>query len=92
VTERVKVKRIFDTPTSRRVDELYAWMTEDPNHRSEGLVGANIGPGGSIIPLVGGDLARMRSLRCFVEGHRAATGWRVQLLRFSRRDELEELP
>lgn len=86
-----RVKRIFDTPTSRRVDELYAWMMEEPDG-SEGLVGASIGPRGSIIPLVGGDLKRMRSLRRFAETHREATGRPVRLLRFSRRDDLEELP
>lgn len=85
-------KRIFDTPTSRRVDEFYGWFMEDPDDGAEGLIGANIGPDGSTVPLVGGDLARMQSLRIFAESHRASTGCPVRLLRFSRRDDLEELP
>lgn len=76
-------------PEAKRIHALYAWVAEHPNG-AEGLCGA-MTPN-QMMPLVGADIERMRSLRSFAELTRAATGFPVRLIRFSRRDDLEELP
>lgn len=84
-----KVDRLFHTPTARRIDEMFAWVCTEPDG-SEGLVGWHTSIGW--VPLVGGDVDRMRSLRPQAEITRKETGWPVRLVRFTKRDDLEELP
>jgi hypothetical protein len=91
----MKVVRHLHTPSSRALTEIYAWVCTEPDG-SEGIIAASMplddGPGIMMMPLVGGDLARMRSLRHHAEQTRGATGWPVRLMRFSTRTTIEELP
>jgi hypothetical protein len=88
----VRVTRHFHTPSSRALTELYAWVCTEPDG-SEGIIAASMPAAGGamMMPLVGGDLARMRSLRHWAEQTRRDTGWPVRLMRFSTRTTLEEL-
>jgi hypothetical protein len=86
------VHRHFHTPSSRALTEIYAWVCTEPDG-SEGIIAAAMPTEGGVMmmPLVGGDLARMRSLRHHAVETQRATGWPVRLMRFSTRSTLEEL-
>jgi len=75
----------------KSIDALYAWVATDPDG-GEGVCGANIPGLGGMVPLVGADMDRVKSLRPFAEATRAASAYPVRLVRFSRRDDLELLP
>ena len=77
--------------TGQSIDALYAWVATEPDG-GEGVCGANIPGLGGMVPLVGADMDRIRSYRPFAELTRAATGYPVRLVRFSKRDDLEVLP
>ena len=84
--------RHFQTPSARALDEVYAWVCTEPDG-SEGFCVAHVPIEGGVMamPLVGGDLARMESLRHWAVKTRRDTGWPVRLLRFSTRTTVEEL-
>jgi hypothetical protein len=89
----MKVHRHFHTPSARALTEVYAWVCTEPDG-SEGIVAGAVttADGATMaLPLVGGDLARMRSYRHIAEQTQRATGWPVRLMRFSTRTVLEEL-
>jgi hypothetical protein len=67
---------------------LYAWVATEPDG-GEGVCSAQIGD--IHFPLVGADMDRMKSVRDFAEIAHRATGYPVRLVRFSRRENLEEL-
>ena len=73
----------------KTIDALYAWVATEPSG-DEGVCGAQIGD--THYPLVGADIDRVKSLRGHAELLREATGYPVRLVRFSRREDLEELP
>lgn len=74
--------------TGQSIDALYAWVATDSDG-GEGVCSAQIGD--VHMPLVGADIDRMKSLRPYAQTLRAATGYPVRLVRFSQRDDLEEL-
>jgi hypothetical protein len=86
----MKIERYFQTPTTRAITELYAWVATEPDG-SEGIVVVTL-VGGMIMPLVGGDQDRMQSLRGHAEAARRNTGFPIRLVRFGHREVLEELP
>lgn len=69
---------------------LYAWIADDPDG-GQGVAAAHI-RGIGWMPLVGADMARMRSLRPHAVIVREKTGLPVRLVRFGRSEVLEELP
>jgi hypothetical protein len=71
------------------IDSVYAWVVVEPDG-GEGVASAQIG--NTHWPLVGADIDRVKSLRALAEAVRRQTGWPVRLVRFSNREELEELP
>lgn len=71
------------------IDALYAWVATEPDG-GEGVCAGSIGD--MMMPLVGADIDRVKSLRGFAEHTRALTGYPVRLVRFSQRDDLEVLP
>ncbi len=73
----------------KKIEALYAWVATDPDGQ-EGVIAANLD--GMAMPLVGGDMDRMKSLREFAEAARRKTGYPVSLMRYGRREDLEELP
>jgi hypothetical protein len=75
--------------SGKTIDALYAWVAHEPNG-GEGVCRAQLGD--VHMPLVGADMDRVKSLRPYAEAIRQATGYPVRLLRFSRREDLEDLP
>ena len=73
-----------------RIDALYAWVAQEPDG-GEGVCSADFGAN-LHMPLVGADIERMKSLRDHAEFVRRMTGYPVRLVRFGRREDLEELP
>ena len=75
--------------TGQSIDALYAWVATEPDG-GEGVCSAQLGD--VHMPLVGADMERIKSLRRYAELARAASGYPVRLVRFSRREDLEILP
>jgi len=70
-----------------RIDSLYAFVAEDSGPDDEGIVGAQTS--GGWMPLVGADMARVKSLRPLAEAIARQTGKTIKLLHFETRRELE---
>ena len=70
-----------------RIDCLYAFVAEDSGPDDEGIVGAKTIDGW--MPLVGADMARVKSLRPLAEAIARQTGKTIKLLHFETRRELE---
>ena len=68
------------------IDAIYAWVAIESNG-AEGVCATTVG--GLVMPLIGADIDRIKSLRPFAEQTYALTGRPVHLLRFSRREDLE---
>lgn len=75
--------------TPQTIDALYAWVATEPDG-GEGIVAASIGEW--MMPLVGADIDRIKSLRQFAETAHRQSGYPVHLVRFFGREDLEELP
>lgn len=87
-----KPERHFAVPgkTHLKIEVIYAWVTTEPSG-GEGIP-AIATETGAIMPLVGADLDRIESFRYVAENMRKHTGYPVRLVRFSNREDLEELP
>jgi hypothetical protein len=75
--------------SGKRIDAIYAWVATEPDG-GEGVCSAQIGE--IHMPLVGADIERIKSLRGYAEMIRQATMLPIRLVRFSRREDIEELP
>ena len=80
-------------PHQGRIDALYAWVVQEPDG-DEGVCSATMQYLGRemMMPLVGADIDRVKSLRQHARATRMMTGCPVRLVRFSMREDLEELP
>jgi hypothetical protein len=74
--------------TGQKIEALYAWVAVEPDG-GEGVCSAQIEE--IHMPLVGADIERIKSLREYAEMIRETTGCPVKLVRFSRREDLEDL-
>lgn len=72
-----------------RIESMYAFVTEDEGPDDEGVIGfmANTG----WMPMVGADMARVKSLKPIAQGIARTTGKKVKLLHFTNREELETI-
>lgn len=72
-----------------KVDELWAWVSVDPEDQNEGIIAfeSPMGP----MPMVGADRERMMSMKKFAEQTAQKSGIEVKLLRFTKRNEIEIL-
>jgi hypothetical protein len=66
---------------------MFAFVAEDTGPDDEGIIGMSTPLGW--MPLVGGDMARIDSLRHMAQLTARNTGKKVKLLCFSERKELE---
>jgi hypothetical protein len=73
------------------IEAIYAWVVTEPDG-GEGVAGANIPSLGGMVPLVGADMDRIKSLRPYAEELRELSGYPVRLVRFGSREDLEVLP
>lgn len=72
-----------------RIEEMYAFITEEKGPGDEGILAMNAGLGW--IPLVGADMARVEVLRPVALKLAQNLGKKVKLLHFTKREELEIL-
>ena len=73
----------------KRIDQMYAFVAIDPQDNTEGVI--SIEEGGTIFPLVGADMERVEQLRPLALGIAELYKTSVMLLRFSTREEVEQL-
>lgn len=71
-----------------RIDEMYAYVAE--SDEGEGVCSIHSERLGNM-PMVGADRERMLSLRPYAQELAAAMGVPVKLVRFSKREVIEEL-
>lgn len=74
--------------TGQSIDALYAWVATEPDG-GEGVCSAQIGD--THYPLVGADMARIKSYRRHAELIHRMTGYPVRLVRFAHREDIEVL-
>ena len=74
--------------TGQKIAALYAWVAEEPDG-GEGVLSMQLG--GVQMPLVGADRERIESLRHYAEQIRALTSYPIRLVRYTHREDLEEL-
>jgi len=72
-----------------KIKEIYAFIAEDKGPDDEGVVGMSFGSW--MLPLVGADMARVESLRPHALDTAKKTGKKIKLIRFTHREELEEI-
>ena len=73
--------------SAKTIDAMYAWIATEPDG-GEGVVAASIGEW--MMPLVGADIDRVKSLRNLAQRVRRQSGYEVRLVRFFGREDLEE--
>ncbi len=74
-----------------RIEELYAYITHEPDDpEDEGLTAMTI-PGFGSAPMVGADKARMDSLKSLAQSAANATGQTIRLVKFSTKTVLETI-
>ena len=69
-----------------RIEEMYAFVAEDKGPDDEGIIGFMAETGW--MPMVGADMARVESLKPIAQHVARATGKKIKLLRFTKREEL----
>lgn len=72
-----------------RIKEMFAFITEENGPGDEGLIG--IAMNGQWMPFVGADMERANALKPLARSIGEATHKKIKLVRFSVREELEEL-
>jgi hypothetical protein len=75
----------------QKIGALYAWVCEEPDG-GEDVAGANIPGLGGMVPLIGADRERIESFRPYAVAVAAMSGYRTRLVRFAKREVLDELP
>lgn len=70
-----------------RIEEMYAFVTEDSGPDDEGIIGMDTAMGW--MPLVGADMKRIESLRPIAKRISQELGKTIKLLHFVTREDLE---
>lgn len=81
------------TDSDITIDAIYAWVVTDPTDErgQEGIPAMLDMHSRFWLPMVGGDMARIESLRPQVQSLADEMGQPIRLLKFSVREELEVL-
>ena len=74
--------------TILRIDEIWAFVSVDPEDNTEGIVGVPHVLGGTV-PMIGADEARLKGLLEQVQWIANASGMEIKLIKLSTRTELE---
>lgn len=77
------------TRRNDRITEIWAYVAIDGDDNNEGIVGAMSAVG--VVPLFAADKARVESYRPMAEEAARETGQKVKLVRFTEREEIEEI-
>ena len=72
-----------------QISELFAFIAEDSGPDDEGVTAFL--SGGTWLPMIAADRARVDSLRPMAEAIAKSTGQKIHLVRFSTREVLEEI-
>jgi len=72
-----------------KITEMFAFICEDKGPNDEGVVGMSFGDW--MMPLVGADIDRVKSLRPHARAIARKTGKKVKLIHFTHREDLEEI-
>lgn len=75
--------------TMPRIDEIWAFVSVDPNDGNEGIIAQTMGD--TWMPFVAADKARLDALRPIVEHLVHKRGITVKLVKFTQREEIETL-
>lgn len=76
--------------TLRRIDQLWAFVSVDPNDSTEGVC-AFRQPDGTMLPLVAADEARLVLLRPIAQNIARLSGMKLKLIRLTTREDLEDI-
>lgn len=71
-----------------KITEIFAFVAEDSGPDDEGITAMQVGHQ-AWMPLIGGDMTRIDSLRKIAVGIARRTGKPIKLVRFTQREELE---
>ena len=74
---------------TKRIDQIYAFVTVDPEDDTEGITAFHGPRSNAWIPMVGADMERIDRLRPIARDIAKATGRPIHLLRFSQRTGME---
>lgn len=74
-----------------RIESMYAFIQLDPKDDTEGIIAFYSGLDGTWMPMVGADMERVEQLRPMAQQTANATNTSVQLVRFTTREEIEEI-
>jgi hypothetical protein len=72
---------------SFRITELWAYVSIGDDDE-EGVCGASIGPGGTMLPLIAADETRLRQLMPVAIEIAIVTGKCIKLVKFTKREEV----
>lgn len=72
-----------------KITEMFAFIAEDEGPDDEGIIGMPMGD--MVMPLVGADMERVDSLRPLAKDVGLLMGKKVKLIRFSVREDLEDV-
>jgi hypothetical protein len=72
------------------INEIWAFVSVDPEDGYEGIISAPLLGPGSQIPLIAADAKRLDSLWPIARKIAALTGRKCKLVRFHNREEIEE--
>ena len=70
-----------------KIKMMFAFIATDEDEDDEGVIGMQVG--GTWLPLVGADEARIESLRSVAEETARITGKKVTLVKFTNREDVE---
>jgi hypothetical protein len=72
-----------------RIDEIWAFVSCDET--GEGICAAPLLGPGSVVPLIAADKARLKSIMSVAQQLATASGKTVKLVKFTVREEVEEI-
>lgn len=75
----------------KRIEQMYAFITTDPEDDTEGVIGFQASPTSGMMPMVGADMERVEQLRPLALSMARASGVEVRVVRFEVRTEIEVL-
>lgn len=83
---------LFTQPknTMPKIESIWAYVSVDADDGNEGVCAVTFG-NGITIPLIAADPARLDSIRPLAMDLAAKTGMKIRLVRFTSREEIEEI-
>jgi hypothetical protein len=74
-----------------RMEHIWAFLSVDPADGNEGVIAANMGPGRSMVPLIASDKVRLDELLVYARRLALENNIRIRVVKFTVREEIEEL-